>query len=417
MDEHIDHSRRAASATLLGAGAALALTGCGRSAPDPLEVGDIAAIDRTRVARIAQPRSTAEVAALLRDSNGAVSVGGACYSMGGQVSAADSLHLDLRSLIGVVRLDREAQRIRVRSGMRWRDVQDQIDPHDLSIAVMQSYSNFSVGGSISVNCHGRYLHAGPIAHTVQALQLVDAQGSVHELDRQRDPALFAAAIGGYGGLGVITEAELSLAHNDLLERHVQQLPLADYPAFFAERIASDPLAVMHNADLMPPRFDQPLAVTWRRSIATPTEPRRLLPRGQDYARERTLIWAASELPMGPWLRERYQTEPLLHTPAVMRRNCPAWMRMRWSRARGACPPSCCRNTSCRWRHSPHSHRTWQRSCDAMRSTRSTSPSATRLPTRWRCCAGRRNRCSRSCCTTSSAVGWPRTVTRRYGRGN
>ncbi|WP_295969859.1 FAD-binding oxidoreductase [uncultured Xanthomonas sp.] len=323
MDKHIDHSRRAACATLLGAGTALTLPGCGRSAPDPLEVGDIAAIDRTRVARIAQPRSTAEVATLLRDSNGAVSVGGACYSMGGQVSAADSLHLDLRSLVGVVRLDREAQRIRVRSGMRWRDVQDRIDPHDLSIAVMQSYSNFSVGGSISVNCHGRYLHAGPIAHTVQALQLVDAQGNVHELDRQREPALFAAAIGGYGGLGVITEAELSLAHNDVLERHVQQLPLADYPAFFAERIAGDPLAVMHNADLMPPRFDRPLAVTWRRSTATPTEPRRLLPRGQDYAREQTMIWAASELPIGPWLRERYQTEPLLHTPAVMRRNCQA----------------------------------------------------------------------------------------------
>ncbi|MBB4126557.1 FAD/FMN-containing dehydrogenase [Xanthomonas translucens] len=259
----------------------------------------------------------------MRGSSGAVSIGGARYSMGGQIAAAGSLHLDLRDLVGLVHLDPVAQRIRVRSGMRWRDVQDLIDPHDLSVAVMQSYSNFSVGGSVAVNCHGRYLHAGPIAHTVQALQLVDAQGEIHELDRARDAELFSAAIGGYGGLGAVTEVELALARNDMLERRVQPVALADYPAFFAERIAADPRAVMHNADLMPPHFDRPLAVTWLRSDAAPTDTRRLVPRGQDYAREQNLIWAASELPLGDALRERYQTQPLLHTPAVMRRNCQA----------------------------------------------------------------------------------------------
>ncbi|QNH22177.1 Decaprenylphosphoryl-beta-D-ribose oxidase [Xanthomonas sp. GW] len=323
MDEHIDKQRRAATAALLGAGAALALPGCGRDTAAAAQVTDIAGIDRIAVARIATPRSVADVAALLRDSRGAISIGGARYSMGGQIGAAGSLHLDLRELVGLVRLDPAAQRIRVRSGMRWRDVQDLIDPHDLAVAVMQSYSNFSVGGSVAVNCHGRYLHAGPIAHTVQALQLVDAQGEVHELDRERDAELFSAAIGGYGGLGVVTEVELSLARNDMLERHAQRVALADYPAFFAERIAADPRAVMHNADLMPPHFDCPLAVTWLRSDAAPTDTRRLVPRGQDYAREQNLIWAASELPLGESLRERYQTEPLLHTPAVMRRNCQA----------------------------------------------------------------------------------------------
>ncbi|MFC3657565.1 hypothetical protein ACFOPN_18450 [Xanthomonas hyacinthi] len=78
----------------------------------------------------------------------------------------------------------------------------------------------------------------------------------------------------------------------------QRVALADYPAFFTERIAADPRAVLHNADLMPPRFDRPLAATWLRSDAAPTDTRRLVPRGQDYAREQNLIWAASELPLG-----------------------------------------------------------------------------------------------------------------------
>lgn len=47
--------------------------------------------------------------------------------------------------------------------MRWRDLQDHLDPHDLSVRTMQSYANFSVGGSVSVNVHGRYVGHGPIA--------------------------------------------------------------------------------------------------------------------------------------------------------------------------------------------------------------------------------------------------------------
>ena len=104
MDEHIDTRRRAATAALFGAGAALALPGCRRDSADTPQVSDIAGIDRTAVARIARPRSVAEVAALLRDSQGAVSIGGARYSMGGQIGAAGSLHLHLhlRELVGLV---------------------------------------------------------------------------------------------------------------------------------------------------------------------------------------------------------------------------------------------------------------------------------------------------------------------------
>ncbi|MCS3809211.1 FAD-binding oxidoreductase [Xanthomonas sp. 4461] len=323
MDEHIDRQRRTATAALLGAGVALTTPGCGKRSDTSLQVTDIAGIDRTTVARIARPRSVDEVVSLLQGSTGTVSIGGARYSMGGQISSPSSLHLDLRELVGLVHLDVAARRIRVRSGMRWRDVQELIDPHDLAVAVMQSYSNFSVGGSIGVNCHGRYLHAGPIAHTVHALQLVDAGGQIHELDRTRTPELFSAVIGGYGGLGVVTEVELSLTLNDMLERRVEPVALDDYPAFFADRIAADPLAVMHNADLTPPHFDRPLAVTWVSSDAPPTDARRLIPRDLDYSREQNLIWAASELPLGKSLRERYQTAPLLQMPAVMRRNCQA----------------------------------------------------------------------------------------------
>ncbi|WP_454831652.1 FAD-binding oxidoreductase [Pseudoxanthomonas wuyuanensis] len=317
-DRRVDTQRRKLMQALALAGAAGTLS-CNRQA-DTTRIEDISRMEQTAVARVARPTATGEVQRLLGESGGPVSIGGARFSMGGQTALPGSLHLDMRAMNRLVRLDAAQRIVRVQAGMRWRDLQDIIDPHDLSVKVMQSYSNFTVGGSVSVNCHGRYLNAGPIAHTVRALQLVDGGGQAFELGRDKEPDLFAAAIGGYGGLGVITEVELELAPNEAMARHSQRLALTDYPAFFRERVQSDPAVIMHNADLIPPRFDRPLAISWLRTDAALTESRRLVPRGLDYGREQNLIWSASELPGGDHLRARYLTDRLLREKAVVMRN-------------------------------------------------------------------------------------------------
>ena len=291
--------------------AAMAAGGCCVHAHPPPSIEDVARIDRTRVSSVARPTSTGEVSALLARSRGAVSVGGARFSMGGQIAAPGSLHLDMRSLDRLLRLDARGRRVRVQAGMRWRDLQDYIDPLGLSVKVMQSYSNFSVGGSVSVNCHGRYVGRGALVNTIRALRVVTADGQALEVDRHTRPDVFAAAIGGYGGIGVITEVELDLDDNLPIRREGVRLDLADYPAWFARHVLTDPDVVLHNADLMPPHFDRPLAISWRRTAQAPTVPARLVPRGGDYDREQNLIWATSELPLGEGVRDRFQTQRLL----------------------------------------------------------------------------------------------------------
>ena len=61
--------------------------------------------------------------------------------------------------------------IRVQAGIRWCDIQRFIDPHDLAIRIMQTYANFTVGGSLSVNSHGRYMGQGPLILSVRAISL------------------------------------------------------------------------------------------------------------------------------------------------------------------------------------------------------------------------------------------------------
>jgi FAD/FMN-containing dehydrogenase len=318
--------RRRLLKAAIAAGVASQLSACEREdgGDEPgVRVGDIAGLDRTRVAGVVRPSGTAGVVAALATWRGPVCVAGGRFSMGGQTRAPDALQLDMARMDRLIELDADGRRVRVQAGIRWRALQELLDPHDLSVKVMQSYSNFSVGGSVSVNCHGRYVGNGAIAGTVRALQLVTAGGQVLELSRQQHADLFAAVLGGYGALGIVTEVELDLARNARIARHAARVSLDDYPAWFHANVLEQPDVVLHNADLVPPSFDAPLTVSWRQSDAPLTDTRRLMPAGADYGREQNLIWAASELPGGDRVRERFLTDRLLGEPRVVMRNLEA----------------------------------------------------------------------------------------------
>ncbi|HDS1040789.1 TPA: FAD-binding oxidoreductase [Stenotrophomonas maltophilia] len=306
---------------IAGCGTAVAAAACSRRST-PL-ANDISQLEPTAIARVQAIGSPSDLQDALQRHTGTVCVAGARYSMGGQTSATGALQLDMGQYNRLLWLDVARKVVRVQAGMRWRALQEWLDPHGLAVKVMQSFSNFSVGGSVSVNCHGRYVGSGSIATTVRALQVVLRSGEVVETSRTLHPELFAAVIGGYGLIGVVSEVELDLADNDRMARHMERVALADYPHWFRENVASRKDALMHNADLIPPRFDAPVTVTWRRSSAPLTDSRRLIPVGADYAHEQNMIWAVSELPGGPQLRESSVVKRQIAEPRVIHRNLEA----------------------------------------------------------------------------------------------
>lgn len=302
----------------LGATGSLTAADSSAGAASPLQVQNVTRLYPVEVSRIDVPNTVAEVAASVSAWEGQVAVGGGRYSMGGQIGVKGGLHLDMRQMNRLVWIRPESRTVRVQAGMRWRDLQDVLDPLGLSVKIMQSYSNFTVGGSVSVNCHGRYVNLGPVGHSVRALQLVTADGSVMEVGPTQRPELFAAAIGGYGAVGVITEIELDVVPNVRIERLVQSVPLDGYADFFRQSVLSDPTAVLHNADLLPPDFDAPVSVTWYRVADDKplTENSRLVPRGASYGLEQNAIFVMTEMPGGARLREKVIHPMLMRPPAV-----------------------------------------------------------------------------------------------------
>lgn len=274
-------------------------------------VNDVTQMNPTYVGRVVEPTSIDEVVEALRSSSGPVSIGGGRFSQGGQISYPDSLHLDMRKFNRVVDLDVEHKRITVQSGITWRQIQSVIDPQNLSIRIMQTYSNFTVGGSLSVNVHGRYIGEGPLVRSVESIKLVLADGSVVEASQAQNQDLYYGAIGGYGGLGVIVEATLSLADDQRIERKTSVMPVSSYRQFFAESIRDNRDVVFHNADLYPPDFTTSREVSWYKTQRPVTIEDRTLPEDMDYVwQPRIASWVGGS-GLGKWTRQ-HVIEPVYY---------------------------------------------------------------------------------------------------------
>jgi FAD/FMN-containing dehydrogenase/SAM-dependent methyltransferase len=273
-------------------------------------INDVTGLNPIPVWGVAKPASVAEVQAALAQTSMPVSVGGGHFSMGGQTASPGSLHLDMRSLNRVLHFSPESRTIRVQAGIRWCDLQKFVDPHGLAVKIMQTYANFTVGGSLSVNVHGRYIGHGPLVLSVRSFRMVLINGDIIEASPDENPELFYGAIGGYGALGVIVEAEFELADNTRLERRSVTMPLSEYPRFFKDYIRNSPHALFHNADIYSPRFVRVRATTWSRTTLPATTSTRLQWQRRKHLLEKYFLWAITETPFGKWRRE-HVVDPLL----------------------------------------------------------------------------------------------------------
>lgn len=279
----------------------------------PLVVNDVTHLNAVRVGKVVAPKTVEDIQQAIRESEGRVSIGGGRYSQGGQTAYPDSLHIDMRSFNKVLALDVDTKQVTVQPGISWRQLQTEIDPQNLSIKIMQTYANFTVGGSLSVNVHGRYIGEGPLVGSVLGLKLVLADGSLVSASPTENADIFYGAIGGYGGLGVIVEATLQLEDNVAVERKVRAMPVEEYSTYFRDAIRDNKDVVFHNADIYPPGFSELRDVSWYASDKPVTETDRLMPADQDYRVEVALEKFVAGSDFGKWSRQ-HLIDPLLYYP-------------------------------------------------------------------------------------------------------
>ena len=225
-------------------------------------ITDVSKLTKTPIAALERPSTIAELRKIVIHADKPISIAGGRFSQGGQIACKNGIVIDITDLNRIIKLDVPKKRITVQAGITWRKIQRCIDKENLSVKVMQSYNDFTVGGTLGVHGHGRSLKYGPFIETVDSINIMLADGSIVIASRDENKELFITAIGGYGLMGIIVEATLQLTDNIKIARTVEHMHINNYSDFFFRTVKPDKNIVFHSASLYPDKLQKVTSATY-----------------------------------------------------------------------------------------------------------------------------------------------------------
>ncbi|MFK7050027.1 putative oxidoreductase ORF5 in fasciation locus [Flavobacterium columnare] len=168
-----------------------------------------------------------------------ISIAGAKHSMGGHTIYPNGIVLNMLPY-KEMHLDSIHNILTIGSGALWEDALKYLDKYGKSISIMQAFSSFSIGGSISVNGHGWQKNLPPISASVISFTLLTQEGKIVNCSRQENQELFHLVIGGYGLFGVILDIKLKVVENIALQYKYIRLKPDHYISYYKNYISKNP---------------------------------------------------------------------------------------------------------------------------------------------------------------------------------
>ena len=176
--------------------------------------------------QIAVPKTTEELAEIVRQAKGFVRPVGSGHSFTALVPSEDTI-VDVSRFSGVTAHDVETQTVTVGAGSRLRSVARDLDKLGLAFANMPDVDVQTMAGSFNTATHGAGLSLKAIHDYTIGFKMVTAEGDVKSVTKASDPELFSAGLVSLGALGVITEYTLKVEKAFKLNKRVVVEPLED----------------------------------------------------------------------------------------------------------------------------------------------------------------------------------------------
>lgn len=186
-----------------------------------------------------------ELLSFARSNHLKVAIAGARHSMGGHALVRDGIVLDMLPFHHL-ELDEEKRILHAQAGARWSEVIPFLNARGYSVEVMQSNDDFSIGGSISVNCHGWQINRPPIASTVQSFRIMLADGSIRKCSRDENRELFSLALGGYGLFGIILDVDLHVVPNEKYQIERVYVSTDEFEKAWEQALASKDVQLLYG---------------------------------------------------------------------------------------------------------------------------------------------------------------------------
>jgi xylitol oxidase len=154
---------------------------------------------------VATPRSTAEVAELVRGADRVLALGSA-HSFS-PVAVTPGLHIETAALPADIAVN--GTTVTVSAGMTYATLGRELHARGLGLAAMASLPHITVGGAMATGTHGSGDAIGTLSSAVTGIEIVTAGGDVRWVRRGVDPD-FGAWVVSIGALGVVTRVEMEV---------------------------------------------------------------------------------------------------------------------------------------------------------------------------------------------------------------
>lgn len=217
-------------------------------------INDVSYLNQTTLSCIISPSSAQEVSRIVKSVNEwnkhnskvHISISGTKHSQGGHIASKNGITLDMSNLNSVEPPQQKngLWTVKAQAGALLSDIHNairQYEGNSFANKVQQSSTPFSVGGTLSVNAHGRSFSYGSVIHSVERITVVLPDGSITSASRAENSSLFQQVIGGYGLFGVIVDATLELNENHYVKANIQPFTTpSDYVDFLSDQLPNIP---------------------------------------------------------------------------------------------------------------------------------------------------------------------------------
>lgn len=183
------------------------------------------------------------VIAVAKEHGKKISIAGGRHAMGGQQFAEDSIHIDMSKMNNVLNFDKVNGLIEVEAGIQWPQLISyylkEQESKQIKWALAQKQTgadDFSIGGTVSANAHGRGLTMKPFIENLESVKIINYDGQLLKCSREENPELFSLVVGGYGLFGVIVSAVIRLVKRRKIQRIVTVAVIDDLMDLFDDHV-------------------------------------------------------------------------------------------------------------------------------------------------------------------------------------
>lgn len=193
---------------------------------------DVTRMNKTKVDKIFKIKSKDDIINVLqlaRTNNKKVIAAGEKHTMGGQTIVESGYVLNMKKLNKILDFNKEENIIKVEAGATWSKLIKFLDKFNKSPSTLQSYSTFTIGGTISVNAHG-ITNDDSVNKSVISLDIIDSFGNMKTINKHNE--LFGLIIGGFGLFGIIYSVTLNVVDNQLIKLRTVELNINNFDDYY-----------------------------------------------------------------------------------------------------------------------------------------------------------------------------------------